>query len=203
MDHTLALIMKSQQGDKEARDTVFKENAGLVYSMAKRFAGRSVEMEDIVQIGSIGLLKAIDRFDISYDVKFSTYAVPMIIGEVKRYLRDNHSMRVSRSLRDTAYKAINAREALTKKLNHEPTIDVIAKEIDMKKEDVLFALDAIATPLSLYEPVYQDGGDTLYLMDQVKDKKNKEDSWVESIAFFVVLFFFFVCFFLFCCFAFE
>ena len=182
MDHTLALIMKSQQGDKEARDTVFKENAGLVYSMAKRFAGRSVEMEDIVQIGSIGLLKAIDRFDISYDVKFSTYAVPMIIGEVKRYLRDNHSMRVSRSLRDTAYKAINAREALTKKLNHEPTIDVIAKEIDMKKEDVLFALDAIATPLSLYEPVYQDGGDTLYLMDQVKDKKNKEDSWVESIA---------------------
>ena len=182
MDHTLALIMKSQQGDKEARDTVFKENAGLVYSMAKRFAGRSVEMEDIVQIGSIGLLKAIDRFDISYDVKFSTYAVPMIIGEVKRYLRDNHSMRVSRSLRDTAYKAINAREVLTKKLNHEPTIDVIAKEIDMKKEDVLFALDAIATPLSLYEPVYQDGGDTLYLMDQVKDKKNKEDSWVESIA---------------------
>ena len=182
MDHTLALIMKSQQGDKEARDTVFKENAGLVYSMAKRFAGRSVEMEDIVQIGSIGLLKAIDRFDISYDVKFSTYAVPMIIGEVKRYLRDNHSMRVSRSLRDTAYKAINAREVLTKKLNHEPTIDVIAKEIDMKKEDVLFALDAIATPLSLYEPVYQDGGDTLYLMDQVKDKKNKEDTWVESIA---------------------
>ena len=182
MDHTLALIMKSQQGDKEARDTVFKENAGLVYSMAKRFAGRSVEMEDIVQIGSIGLLKAIDRFDISYDVKFSTYAVPMIIGEVKRYLRDNHSMRVSRSLRDTAYKAIHAREVLTKKLNHEPTIDVIAKEIDMKKEDVLFALDAIATPLSLYEPVYQDGGDTLYLMDQVKDKKNKEDSWVESIA---------------------
>ena len=182
MDHTLALIMKSQQGDKEARDTVFKENAGLVYSMAKRFAGRSVEMEDIVQIGSIGLLKAIDRFDISYDVKFSTYAVPMIIGEVKRYLRDNHSMRVSRSLRDTAYKAINAREVLTKKLNHEPTIDVIAKEIDMKKEDVLFALDAIATPLSLYEPVYQDGGDTLYLMDHVKDKKNKEDSWVESIA---------------------
>ena len=179
---TVALIGRAHQGDKEARDTVFKENAGLVYSMAKRFAGRSVEMEDIVQIGSIGLLKAIDRFDISYDVKFSTYAVPMIIGEVKRYLRDNHSMRVSRSLRDTAYKAINAREVLTKKLNHEPTIDVIAKEIDMKKEDVLFALDAIATPLSLYEPVYQDGGDTLYLMDQVKDKKNKEDSWVESIA---------------------
>ena len=105
MDHTLALIMKSQQGDKEARDTVFKENAGLVYSMAKRFAGRSVEMEDIVQIGSIGLLKAIDRFDISYDVKFSTYAVPMIIGEIRRFLRDNNSIRVSRSLRDTAYKS--------------------------------------------------------------------------------------------------
>ena len=119
-------------------------------------------------------MKAIDNFDRNLNVKFSTYAVPMIIGEVKRYLRDNHSMRVSRSLRDTAYKAINAREVLTKKLNHEPTIDVIAKEIDMKKEDVLFALDAIATPLSLYEPVYQDGGDTLYLMDQVKDKKTKK-----------------------------
>ena len=160
------LFERIEQGDLLAREHYIKGNLRLVLSI----------------IGCIGLMKAIDNFDRNLNVKFSTYAVPMIIGEVKRYLRDNHSMRVSRSLRDTAYKAINAREVLTKKLNHEPTIDVIAKEIDMKKEDVLFALDAIATPLSLYEPVYQDGGDTLYLMDQVKDKKNKEDSWVESIA---------------------
>ena len=156
------LFERIEQGDLLAREHYIKGNLRLVLSIIQRFSG--------------------SNFDRNLNVKFSTYAVPMIIGEVKRYLRDNHSMRVSRSLRDTAYKAINAREVLTKKLNHEPTIDVIAKEIDMKKEDVLFALDAIATPLSLYEPVYQDGGDTLYLMDQVKDKKNKEDSWVESIA---------------------
>ena len=182
MEETIRQIQNAHQGDKAARDRLVTENTGLVWSIVRRFAGRGYELEDLFQIGSIGLMKAIDNFDRNLNVKFSTYAVPMIIGEVKRYLRDNHSMRVSRSLRDTAYKAINAREVLTKKLNHEPTIDVIAKEIDMKKEDVLFALDAIATPLSLYEPVYQDGGDTLYLMDQVKDKKNKEDSWVESIA---------------------
>ena len=161
------LFERIEQGDLLAREHYIKGNLRLVLSIIQGFSGSSENA---------------DNFDRNLNVKFSTYAVPMIIGEVKRYLRDNHSMRVSRSLRDTAYKAINAREVLTKKLNHEPTIDVIAKEIDMKKEDVLFALDAIATPLSLYEPVYQDGGDTLYLMDQVKDKKNKEDSWVESIA---------------------
>ena len=182
MDQVLETIKRAHQGDKAARDRLVTDNMGLIWSIVKRFAGRGYEQEDLFQIGSIGLIKAIDHFNTELGVRFSTYAVPMIIGEVKRYLRDNHSMRVSRSLRDTAYKAINAREVLTKKLNHEPTIDVIAQEIDMKKEDVLFALDAIATPLSLYEPVYQDGGDTLYLMDQVKDKKNKEDSWVESIA---------------------
>ena len=182
MDHTLALIMKSQQGDKEARDTVFKENAGLVYSMAKRFAGRSVEMEDIVQIGSIGLLKAIDRFDISYDVKFSTYAVPMILGEVKRYLRDNNSIRVSRSLRDTAYKAIYTRENLLKKQSKEPTLCEIAKELGVSKEEIAYALDAIQSPVSLYEPVYTDGGDPLYVMDQLSDKKNSEEHWVEDLS---------------------
>ena len=182
MDHTLALIMKSQQGDKEARDTVFKENAGLVYSMAKRFAGRSVEMEDIVQIGSIGLLKAIDRFDISYVVKFSTYAVPMIIGEIRRFLRDNNSIRVSRSLRDTAYKAIYAREMLLKKNQKEPSITEVASEVGISREDIVYALDAIQNPMSLYEPIFTDGGDTLYVMDQIRDKKNREENWVEHLS---------------------
>lgn len=181
-EETEDLFERIEQGDLLAREHYIKGNLRLVLSIIQRFSGSNENADDLFQVGCIGLMKAIDNFDRNLNVKFSTYAVPMIIGEVKRYLRDNHSMRVSRSLRDTAYKAINAREVLTKKLNHEPTIDVIAKEIDMKKEDVLFALDAIATPLSLYEPVYQDGGDTLYLMDQVKDKKNKEDSWVESIA---------------------
>ena len=177
-----ALFEKIEQGDNNAREQYIKGNLRLVLSIIQRFSSSGENADDLFQVGCIGLMKAIDNFDRNLNVKFSTYAVPMIIGEVKRYLRDNHSLRVSRSLRDTAYKAISTRESLTKKLNHEPTIDAIAKEIDMKKEDVLFALDAIATPLSLYEPVYQDGGDTLYLMDQVKDKKNKEAVWVESIA---------------------
>ena len=177
------LFIRIEQGDQEAREQYIKGNLRLVLSVIQRFSGSNENADDLFQVGCIGLMKAIDNFDRSLNVKFSTYAVPMIIGEVRRYLRDNNSMRVSRSLRDIAYKAITAKEALTKKFNKEPTIeDVIAKEIDMKKEDVLFALDAIATPLSLYEPVYQDGGDTLYLMDQVKDKKNKEELWVESIA---------------------
>ena len=182
MDHTLALIMKSQQGDKEARDTVFKENAGLVYSMAKRFAGRSVEMEDIVQIGSIGLLKAIDRFDISYDVKFSTYAVPMILGEVRRYLRDNSVIRVSRSIRDVAYRVLQCKEALTTRLGREPTLEEISKELDIPLEEVSRALDAVCAPASLYDPVYSDGGDALTVMDQVRDTKNTEDGWMEHIT---------------------
>ena len=180
-----SLFEKIEQGDTDAREQYIKGNLRLVLSIIQRFSSSGENADDLFQVGCIGLMKAIDNFDRNLNVKFSTYAVPMIIGEVKRYLRDNHSMRVfsaTVSLRDTAYKAISTRESLTKKLNHEPTIDAIAKEIDMKKEDVLFALDAIATPLSLYEPVYQDGGDTLYLMDQVKDKKNKEDVWVESIA---------------------
>ena len=165
-----ALFEKIEQGDNNAREQYIKGNLRLVLSIIQRFSSSGENADDLFQVGCIGLIKAIDNFDRNLNVKFSTYAVPMIIGEVKRYLRDNHSLRVSRSLRDTAYKAISTRESLTKKLNHEPTIDAIAKEIDMKKEDVLFALDAIATPLSLY------------LMDQVKDKKNKEAVWVESIA---------------------
>ena len=182
MDHTLALIMKSQQGDKEARDTVFKENAGLVYSMAKRFAGRSVEMEDIVQIGSIGLLKAIDRFDISYDVKFSTYAVPMIIGEIRRFLRDNNALRVSRTLRDTAYRAMQARETLEKQLGREPTMDEIAAAAGLARREVTAALESVVEPLSLDEPVYTDGGDAMYVIDQVRDP-DSEESWISGLQF--------------------
>ena len=176
------LFIRIEQGAQEAREQYIKGNLRLVLSVIQRFSGSNENADDLFQVGCIGLMKAIDNFDRSLNVKFSTYAVPMIIGEVRRYLRDNNSMRVSRSLRDIAYKAITAKEALTKKFNKEPTIEAIAEEIEMKKEDVLFALDAIATPLSLYEPVYQDGGDTLFLMDQVKDKKNKEELWVESIA---------------------
>ena len=176
------LFERIEQGDLDAREQYIKGNLRLVLSVIQRFSGSSENADDLFQVGCIGLIKAIDNFDRSLNVKFSTYAVPMIIGEVKRYLRDNNAMRVSRSLRDTAYKAINAKETPTKKYNKEPSLEAISKEIGIKKEDVLFALDAIATPLSLYEPVYQDGGDALYLMDQVKDKKNKEDLWVESIS---------------------
>ena len=182
MDRTLALIGRAHQGDKTARDILFEENTGLIYSVAKRFLGRGVEMEDLCQIGSIGLLKAIDKFDPSFEVCFSTYAVPMILGEVKRYLRDNNSIRVSRSLRDTAYKAIYTRENLLKKQSKEPTLCEIAKELGVSKEEIAYALDAIQSPVSLYEPVYTDGGDPLYVMDQLSDKKNSEEHWVEDLS---------------------
>ena len=182
MEHTLALIGRAHQGDKEARDTLFSENMGLVYSVARRFLGRGVEMEDLFQIGSIGLLKAVDHFNPEFDVKFSTYAVPMIIGEIRRYMRDNNSIRVSRSLRDTAYKAIYARESYRKKNQKEPTVQEIATEIGISKEDIMFALDAIQIPMSLQEPVYNDGGDALYVMDQLSDQTNKEEKWVEDLS---------------------
>lgn len=181
-EDTLALIGRAHQGDKEARERLFHENTGLIYCTAKRFLGRGVDMEDLFQIGSIGLLKAVDKFDTSYDVKFSTYAVPMIIGEIRRYLRDNNSIRVSRSLRDTAYKAIHAKEILTRTASTEPTLEDIAKETGIPKEDIVFALDAIQSPLSLYDPVYTDGGDALYVMDQISDKKNKEEKWIEELS---------------------
>ena len=182
MEDTLALIGRAHQGDKEARDTLFEENVGLVYSVVKRFTGRGAEMEDLFQIGSIGLLKAVDKFDLTFDVKFSTYAVPMIIGEIRRYLRDNNAIRVSRSLRDTAYKAIYAKENYTKKYLKEPTIHEIAAEIGIPKEEIVYAMDAIQSPVSLYDPIYTEGGDALYVMDQISDKKNKEENWVEVIS---------------------
>jgi len=178
-----ALFARIDEGDMEAREQFIKGNLRLVLSVIQRFAGNNNESaDDLFQVGCIGLIKAIDNFDRTLDVKFSTYAVPMIIGECRRYMRDNNAIRVSRSLRDIAYKAIYARDLLTKKLDRQPTVEEISSEIDIPKEDIVNALDAIATPMSLYEPVYQEGQDVLYLMDQVSDKKNKEENWVENIS---------------------
>ncbi len=177
-----ALMRRIKENDEKARETFINGNLRLVLSVIQRFSGTSENINDLFQVGCIGLIKAIDNFDISQGVKFSTYAVPMIIGEIRRYLRDNNSIRVSRSLRDTAYKAIYARESLMNKNNREPTVAEIAEETGIAKEDIVFAMDAIQSPVSLYEPVYTDGGDTLCIMDQVSDKKNGESSWVENLA---------------------
>ena len=176
------LFLRIERGDKAAREKYVKGNLRLVLSVIQRFSNNHEHADDLFQVGCIGLMKAVDNFDRSLDVKFSTYAVPMILGEVRRYLRDNNSIRVSRSLRDTAYKAIYAKEQLTKSMNRTPTIEEIAKETDISEEDIIYALDAIATPMSLFEPVYQDGNDPLFLMDQICDKKNKEETWVEHLS---------------------
>lgn len=171
-----------KKGDKQAREEFINGNLKLVLSVIRRFNNRGENADDLFQIGCIGLIKAIDNFDTTLNVQFSTYAVPMIIGEIRRYLRDNNAIRVSRSLRDTAYKALSAKERLSAKCGREPTITEIAKELDMPKEDIVMALDAIQDPISLYEPVFHDGGDALYVMDQVCDEKNQDDSWLEEIA---------------------
>lgn len=176
------LFERIEKGDKEARDLFIQGNLRLVLSIIQRFNNSNEDASDLFQIGCIGLIKALDNFDRSLNVKFSTYAVPMIIGELKRHLRDYNTIRVSRSLKDIAYKAIYARERMIKENQKEPTIDEIAKAIDVPKEDVVVALDAIQTPMSLYEPVYTEGGDTLYVMDQISDKKNKEENWIEQLS---------------------
>ncbi len=176
------LFRRILDGDREARELYIKGNLRLVLSIIQRFSNSNENVDDLFQIGCIGLMKAIDNFDITQNVKFSTYAVPMIIGEIRRYLRDNNAIRVSRSLRDTAYKAIYAKEALVRRNNKEPTINEIAAEIGISKEDIVYALDAIQSPVSLYDPVYVEGGDALYIMDQVSDKKNKEENWIEVIS---------------------
>lgn len=182
-DEKRALFARMNAGDKSAREEFIRGNLRLVLSVIQRFSGNNIESsDDLFQVGCIGLIKALDNFDQTLDVKFSTYAVPMIIGECRRYMRDNNTIRVSRSLRDIAYKAIYTRDILTKKNDREPTVDEIAKELELPKEDIVTALDAIATPMSLFEPVYQEGQDVLYLMDLVKDKKNKEENWVQSLA---------------------
>lgn len=181
-DEKEQLFRRILAGDMEAREQYIKGNLRLVLSVIQRFSNSNENVDDLFQIGCIGLIKAIDNFDITQNVRFSTYAVPMILGEVKRYLRDNNAIRVSRSLRDTAYKAIYAREGLMKLNLKEPTICEIAAEVGVSKEEITYALDAIQSPVSLYEPVYTDGGDPLYVMDQLRDKKSSEEHWVEDIS---------------------
>ena len=177
-----ALFDLIQEGDEEARDKYIFGNLRLVLSIIQRFNNRGEYVDDIFQVGCIGLIKAIDNFDTSQGVQFSTYAVPMIIGEIRRYLRDNNTIRVSRSLRDTAYKALSVKERLTNKNSKEPDIEEIAKEMGLPKEDIIFALDAIQDPVSLFEPVYNDGADAIFVMDQVSDEKNTDNRWLENLS---------------------
>ena len=176
------LFQRILEGDMEAREEYIKGNLRLVLSVIQRFSSSGENVDDLFQIGCVGLIKAIDNFDITQNVKFSTYAVPMIIGEVRRYLRDNSSIRVSRSLRDMAYKAMAAKEALIRRNSKEPTIEEIAQEAGVEASEIVFALDALQSPVSLHEPVYSDGGDTLYIMDQIGDRKNREERWVDEIS---------------------
>lgn len=176
------LFKRIKEGDLDAREQYIKGNLRLVLSIIQRFSNSNENVDDLFQIGCIGLMKAIDNFDTSQNVKFSTYAVPMIIGELRRYLRDNNSIRVSRSIRDVAYKAIYAKEGFMKKNNREPTLNELSKILEIPPKEISAALDAIQTPISLYESVYQEGGDSLYIMDQISDKKNKEENWIRDIS---------------------
>lgn len=176
------MLLAIKGGDMEVRDKFIKGNLRLVLSVIQRFNNRGENPDDLFQVGCIGLIKALDNFDMSHGVKFSTYAVPMIIGEVRRYLRDNNSIRVSRSLRDMAYRALQTKEKLSKTMQKEPSIAEIAKEMEVTPQEVVLALDSIQDPISLYEPVYRDDGDALYVMDQVQDTKNTDVKWIENIA---------------------
>ena len=178
----MELLRKIREGDKNARNELINGNLRLVLSVIQRFTNRGENLDDLFQVGCIGLIKAIDNFDVTQNVRFSTYAVPMIIGEIRRYLRDNNSVRVSRSLRDTAYHAMQIKERLTNENQKEPTVEEIAKDMHIKKEEVVLALEAIVEPVSLYEPLYNDGGDTIYVMDQVGDS-NSDDNWIDEIVF--------------------
>lgn len=176
------LLLKMRSGDTQARETFIKGNLRLVLSVIQRFNNRGENVDDLFQVGCIGLMKAIDNFDLSQNVKFSTYAVPMIIGEIRRYLRDNNPIRVSRSLKDIAYKSLQVREKLIRNNSKEPTVSEIAKELDLDVESVVMALDAIQDPISLFDPVYQDNGDAIFVMDQVQDKKDTDEHWLQEIA---------------------
>ena len=175
------LLKKVKSGDKKARDKLINGNLRLVLSVIQRFTGRGENLDDLFQVGCIGLIKSIDNFDITQNVRFSTYAVPMIIGEIRRYLRDNNSIRVSRSIKDTAYKAMQVKEQLASKNQNEPTVQEIAKELGISVEEVVIALESIVSPISLYDPVYTDGGDTIYVLDQVGDN-NDDRNWLDEIA---------------------
>lgn len=176
------LLEKTKKGDTKAREKLIDGNLRLVLSIIQRFTGRRENLDDLFQVGCIGLIKAIDNFNIELDVRFSTYAVPMIIGEIRRYLRDNNSIRVSRSMRDLAYRALQAKEEMSKDTGSEPSIEKIAEHLGEKKEDVVIALEAITEPVSLYEPVFNDSGDSIYIMDQISDVSSTDEAWVEDIA---------------------
>ncbi len=177
-----ALFVQAQAGDKPARDQLVQSNLRLVLSIVQRFGNRGENPDDLFQVGCIGLLKAIDNFDLSMNVRFSTYAVPMIIGEIRRYLRDNNAIRVSRSVRDVAYKALSARDELTAQKGVEPKMQEIAERLSLPASQVVFALDAIAEPVSLFEPIFNDGGDPIYVVDQVKDERESEQRWTEELC---------------------
>ena len=181
-DEMTELLRRSHAGDECARETLIQGNLRLVLSVIQRFASRGENADDLFQVGCVGLIKAIDNFNTELGVRFSTYAVPMIIGEIRRYLRDNNPIRVSRSLRDLAYKALRSRDALVYRLNREPDIREIAEEMDAREEDVAMALEAIQDPVSLFDPIYQDGGDAIYVLDQVKDARVDENDWVRDIS---------------------
>ena len=176
------MLQAIKAGDRCVRDEFIRGNLRLVLSVIQKFSGRGENPDDLFQVGCIGLIKALDNFDLSHGVKFSTYAVPMIIGEVRRYLRDNNSIRVSRSMRDMAYRALTVRERLNRELQREATVEEIARELDAKKEDVVLALDSIQDPISLFEPVFNDDGDPLYVMDQIRDMKNTDVKWIENLS---------------------
>lgn len=179
---TRALLEKSRAGDREAREKLISGNLRLVLSVVQRFANRGESMDDLFQVGVIGLIKAVDCFDLSQNVQFSTYGVPMIAGELRRFLRDHSAVRVSRSMRDTAYKVLQAKEKLIARDGREPTVEQIAKELDIARTDVVFAMEAICDPVSLYEPVFSDAGESAYVMDQIGDTKNTDEHWLEQIA---------------------
>ena len=181
-EETMELLRRTKQGDMEAREQLISGNLRLVLSVIQKFAGRGENADDLFQVGCIGLIKAIDNFNTDLDVRFSTYGVPMIVGEIRRYLRDNSALRVSRSMRDTAYKVLQAKEKFLAQHQREPTMDEIARALDMRREDVVMALDAVLDPVSLNEPVYDNSGDAICVMDQVKDSKNTDESWLERIA---------------------
>ena len=178
----MQLIERSQQGDMEARSRLVEGNLKLVLSVVQRFLSRGENPDDLFQVGCIGLLKAIANFDTTKNVRFSTYGVPMIAGELRRYLRDYSPIRVSRSMRDTAYRVLQAREKLQREQQREPTVEQIARELGIRREEVVFAMDAVCDPVSLFEPIYSDGGDAVCVMDQVRDRKNTDEQWIESIT---------------------
>lgn len=182
MEHTLALIAKSHQGDKKARETLVEENIGLVYTIVRRFLGRGIEMEDLVQIGSIGLIKAIDKFDSSFEVKFSTYAVPMISGEIKRFLRDDGMIKVSRSLKENALKACIAREQLEKRMGREPTLNEISEEIGLAREEIVLALESVSEVESIYKTIYQGDGNAITLVDKLEEKDNPNERLLDHMV---------------------